>query len=144
MKNFLTSKDEFPPVHCRVFEDYDQLDRLAANRGYFPIGPEIDDRIETVGYVGLQNSTLHSGWVATMDDSTIKAEDQLKTLKAKISECLKRNETVIIGFCQTGHFSVGYSIYVKQKKPETPKQDESDLIQQEEQKAEAAFEKHLI
>jgi hypothetical protein len=113
MKNFLTSKDTFPPVLCHVFQDYDHLDRLAEKRGYSAVEQSKDDRIATIGYVGLQNSHLHSGWVATVDNSTIKALDQLETLKAKVSECLKRKETVIIGFCQTGHFSVGYSIYVK-------------------------------
>lgn len=113
MKNFLTSKDTFPPVQCHVFENADQTDRLAAKRGYFPVERGNDSRIETIGFVGLQNTTLHSGWVCTMDSETVKAEDMLKTLRAKIIECEKQKEAIIIGFYQTGWFSVGYSLYVK-------------------------------
>lgn len=113
MKNFIKPNEEFPPINCHVFDNYDHLDSLAKKRGYFPVEQRNDDSIETIGLVGLQNSNLHSGWVATMDDYSIKALDQLQTLKAKIAECLKRNENIIIGFCRTGHFSVGYSIYRK-------------------------------
>jgi hypothetical protein len=118
MKNFIKPNEEFPPINCHVFQDYDRLDALAAKRGY--ICPEIaqDDRIADRIGSGLQNSTLHSGWVATMGDSHVSVESQLETLKDKIKECLKRNEDIIIGFCQTGHFSIGYSIYRKQNKPE--------------------------
>jgi hypothetical protein len=118
MKNFIKPNEEFPPINCHVFEDYDHLDSLAEKRGYYPTEQTNDDRFETIGLVGLQNGLLHSGWVATADDCTTKAEDQLKTLKAKIAECLKRKETIIIGFCQTGWFSVGYSIYRKKNKSE--------------------------
>ena len=113
MKNFMKPNEKFPPVLCHVFDDADQTDALAVKRGYYPVEQHNDDQFQTVGFNGFQNSHLHSGWVATMDDSTIKALDQCETLKAKIIECQKRNETVIIGFYRTGHFSVGYSIYVK-------------------------------
>jgi hypothetical protein len=118
MKNFIEPNEEFPPINAKVFENYDRLDQLAKNRGYFPVEQSTDDKFETIGLVGLQNSSLHSGWVATADDYNIKALDQCQTLKAKITECLRRKEVIIIGFCQTGWFSVGYSIYRKENKKE--------------------------
>jgi hypothetical protein len=113
MKNFLTPKDNFPPVECHVFEDYDRLDALAKKRGYNSVERGNDDQIDYGIGVGAQNSSLHSGWVATMSDSIVNVDSQVRLLKDKIAECLKRKETVIIGFCRTGNFSVGYSIYVK-------------------------------
>jgi hypothetical protein len=115
MKNFLTPNDSFPPILCKVFSDYDRLDLLAEKRGYSSVEQSNDVRIETIGLVGLQNTSLHSGWVAIVDDYNIKAQDQVETLKAKISKCLELKEKIIIGFCQTGNFSVGYSIYRKRK-----------------------------
>ena len=115
MKNFIKQTDSFPPIKCRVFTNYDHLDALAAKRGYIAVECGNDDKIRTRSAVGLQNSSLHAGWIATMDDSTVKVQNQVELLKDKISECLKQKEAIIIGFCQTGHFSVGYSIYVKKK-----------------------------
>lgn len=121
MKNFLTPKDNFPPIRVKVFSkydknDYDKLDTLASKRGYFPIELTTDSTINPVCFSGLQNSHLHNGWIATVDDYDIKANSQIETLKLKIKECLNRKEKIIIGFCQTGHFSIGYSIYVKRQK----------------------------
>lgn len=114
-KAFITSKDAFPPITCHVFDNYDKLDKLAVIRGYHAVECGNDDRIGTVGAVGMQNSNLHSGWVATMGDSTVSVDAQLQLLRDKIKECETRGETVIIGFAQTGNFSVGYSIYIKDK-----------------------------
>lgn len=118
MKAFIKPNEKFPPIDCHVFEDYDRLDALAAKRGY--ICPEIaqDDRFANGIACGAQNGALHCGWVATMGDSTISVESQLELLREKIKECERRKETVIIGFCRTGNFSVGYSIYRKQNKTE--------------------------
>jgi hypothetical protein len=115
MKNFIKPDETFPPINCKVFENYDHLDLLANKRGFFAVERYDDTEIETIGLVGYDNTKLHSGWVATMDDNRIKALDQLKTLKAKISKCLEQNEDIIIGFCQTGLFSIGYSIYRRRK-----------------------------
>ena len=115
MKNFLKPNEEFPPIKCRVFENYGKLDALAEKRGYKAIECGNDDKIETHGLVGFQNSSLHCGWVATIDDYNVKALEQVELLKAKIKECLNRKEDIIVGFCQTGHFSIGYSIYRRQK-----------------------------
>ena len=114
MQNFLKATDEFPPVKCRVFTNYDQLDALAAKRGYESVECGNDDRIGSGSGVGLQNGSLHSGWIASIGDGErVNVLKQVELLKAKISECLSRKEAIIIGFCQTGHFSVGYSLYVK-------------------------------
>jgi len=115
VKNFLNVTDSFPPINCRVFENYDRLDALAAKRGYNAVECGNDDRIEYRFGTGLQNTTLHSGWIATMSQSDTDAQKMVELLKEKIAECLKRKEAIIIGFCRTGHFSVGYSIYVKKK-----------------------------
>jgi len=116
LKNFLTSKDTFPPVHCNVFQDYDRLDALAKKRGYHSIERRNDDKIATRSGTGLQNEHLHSGWIATMGDSGTDPKAMTELLKDKIKEAETRGETIIIGFCQTGWFSVGYTLYVKDKK----------------------------
>jgi hypothetical protein len=115
MKNFITSKDIFPPILAHVFEDYNKLDALAEKRGYKAVETSVDDTFQLIGFVGLQNGHLHSGWIALMDDYDVKSDDQIKLLKQKIAECENRGEKVIVGFCRTGHFSVGYSIYRKRK-----------------------------
>ena len=78
-----------------------------------PQGTSDADRVALRFGVGAQNSNLHSGWIGITGDYSVKPEIQVELLKEKISECLKRKEDVIIGFCRTGHFSIGYSIYVK-------------------------------
>jgi hypothetical protein len=61
----------------------------------------------------MQQRPLHSGWIATIGDSTHKPLDQIKLLNKKIEMCKSKGEDVIIGFCITGKFSIGYSIYRK-------------------------------
>jgi hypothetical protein len=115
MKNFINSNEEFPPINCRVFENYDHLDALAEKRGYHAVENENQAISWGINAIGLQNNALHAGWIATFDDSNVKAQSQVALLKEKIIECISRNESIIIGFCRTGNFSVGYSIYVKNK-----------------------------
>lgn len=121
--NFITDvvnlKDE-PTINVKVFskysdEDYDTLDQLAKDKGYEVIEPTKDTEIETEGAVGMQNSTLHSGWIATISDGVrMQVEDQVKLLNKKIQLCKQdKGEDIIVGFCQTGKFSIGYTIYVK-------------------------------
>jgi len=115
MRNFILQK-EFPiepPIKVKIFQDYDKLDRMAEKTGYQSIEPNEDVKIESIGHVGMQNSNLHCGWVATLGDSSHNPENQIKTLNEKVKMCIKNGERVKVGFCQTGHFSVGYSIYRK-------------------------------
>ena len=117
MKNFLTKQDVpiKTPIQVKVFQDYDKLDIQANKKGYTAIEPDIDQKVYTEGSVGLQQANLHCGWIAIISDSRHKAEDQISLLNKKIGQCIELEEKIIIGFCQTGHFSIGYSIYVKIK-----------------------------
>jgi hypothetical protein len=119
MKNFIETETVTVPVRTRVFEDYDKLDALAKKRGYHSVDQGMDKNIHDldvpVGLVGLQNNCLHSGWVATMDDHDVKAKDQITLLNLKMAKCRELGEKIIVGFCQTGNFSIGYSIYVKKE-----------------------------
>jgi len=117
-KTFLRPTDTFPPFRVKIFskyggETYDDLDAKAEKLGYDAVEPSTDERIEMIGSCGLQNNTLHSGWIATMSDGKHKQKDQIETLRKKLQICKDRGKEVIVGFCQTGHFSIGYSIYVK-------------------------------
>ena len=120
MKTFL-KKSDFPlptndgPINARVHQDYDKLDALAAKRGYQAIEPRGDEDIATPGNVGMQNSNLHCGWIATMGDPGHQVDKMIECLNGKVKQCLERGEEVLVGFCQTGWFSVGYSIYVKEE-----------------------------
>jgi hypothetical protein len=97
-----------------IHGDYDALDAMAKKRGYNSVECSNDDRIVERGEVGFQNGNLHCGWIATWSETGTKALDQLELLKEKLIECEKRKEVVIVGFCQTGNFSIGYSIYRKE------------------------------
>ncbi len=118
MKNFLTKQDIpiKPPIQVRIFRDYNKLDRLANKRGYLQVEPSLDSKPDLNIYpVGLQQSSLHSGWIATWGDNSHNPGKQIELLNEKIQTCIENKENVIIGFCQTGNFSIGYSIYVKIK-----------------------------
>lgn len=117
--NFITEKIESFPINVKVFsrygeEDYDTLDNLAEEQGYLAINDESDEKVEHNLLVGMQNSKLHCGWIATFDDYNVKAMHQIALLNTKIGICKSKGEDIIIGFCQTGKFSIGYTIYVKQ------------------------------
>ncbi len=115
MKNLISQKDFpiEPPIKVKIFQDYNKLDRDMVKVGYSPTEPREDTTIDTNGYVGIQNSRLHSGWIATMGDSSHHVEDQIRLLNEKVKICIEMKEKVKVGFCQTGHFSIGYTIYVK-------------------------------
>ena len=115
MRNFIAQKDFpiEPPIRAKIFQDYDKLDRDIAKVGYIPTEPHEDTTIDTNGCVGMQNSRLHSGWIATMGDDSHHVKDQIRLLNEKVKMCIENGEKVKVGFCQTGHFSIGYSIYKK-------------------------------
>lgn len=122
--NFITEIPDSFPIPVKVFskyseENYDTLDDLAKNQGYEAVESETDEEFRSCSQenrlVGLQNSKLHSGWIATMNDYDVKAEQQIGLLKEKVKCCKAKGEDIIVGFCQTGQFSIGYSIYVKKK-----------------------------
>lgn len=115
MRQFLTPKDKFPPITCRVFQDYDKLDAIAEARGYKAVEPEFDEKYEAKVGSGSGNGSLHCGWIATVGDTNISVNAQVDLLKAKIARCVELKENVIIGFCQTGNFSISYSIYVRSR-----------------------------
>jgi len=119
--NFITDEVKTFPINVNVFSkysenNYDTLDNLAEQKGYYPIESESDEKIETSGLIGMQNSKLHCGWIATIGDpNRINCMHQIELLNKKIVECKSKGEEILIGFCQTGKFSVGYTIYVKRK-----------------------------
>ena len=118
MKQFLRIS-EFPlavdqRINVKVWQDYDALDTLATKRGYQPIEPHNDEDVVLDGLrVGAQNWSLHSGWIATMGDSYHVVQDMITLLNGKVEKVRNNGNRLIVGFCQTGNFSVGYSIYVK-------------------------------
>lgn len=117
MKIFL-KKSDFPipidgPIRVKVYQDYDKLDALAAKRDYRAIECRDDEHISAPGNVGAQNGNLHCGWIATMGDSEHQVDKMIECLNDKVKTCLERGEKIIVGFNQTGWFSIGYSIYVK-------------------------------
>ena len=123
MKNFLMQKN-FPlnpnrQIQVRVFskysgKGYDYLDDMARKRGYLSIEPGVDEIINFPGVaVGMGNAPLHSGWIATIGDESHNVEGMINLLNKKIEVLVTRKQKFIVGFCQTGHFSVGYSIYIK-------------------------------
>jgi hypothetical protein len=118
MKQFLEIS-EFPlavdqRINVRVWQDYDALDTMAYVKGFKSIEPSEDELFDKNGLmVGMQNGYLHSGWIATMGDSCHVVEDMIIPLNRKVQKIKERGVGLLVGFCQTGHFSVGYSIYVK-------------------------------
>ena len=123
MKQFL-ERSEFPlvvdqSIDVRVWDDYDALDKFAAKMGYRFIEPRNDEWFEGDGLrVGMQNWSLHSGWIATMGDSAHVVGDMITLLNRKVQRIRERGVGLMVGFCQTGHFSVGYTIYVKGERNE--------------------------
>jgi hypothetical protein len=123
MKQFL-EMSKFPlavdqRISVKVWQDYDALDQLMARMGYESIEPFQDERIDGNGLrVGMQNRSLHSGWIATMGDSYHVVGDMIRLLNRKVRRVKDRGVGLLVGFCQTGHFSVGYTIYVKGERNE--------------------------
>ncbi len=113
--NFIKDRIEELPIKSKVFQDYDMLDELAEKQGYFAkeMSNDEDIPLEGLNRVGFSNRHLHSGWIATMGDRYTNPQNQIKALNQKIDLCKSKGEDIIIGFCRTGNFSVGYSIYVK-------------------------------
>jgi hypothetical protein len=100
----------------KIFTDYDELDALAKAFGYNSPTPEQNT-----------NDSL-SGWIATMGDSMHNpirmlrdAMQKLRNVKYeeicdKSGKIIKTKSThidAVMGFCQTGNFSIGYTIYIK-------------------------------
>jgi len=89
-------KENFPlsvPVKTPVNQDYDAMDRTAIKRGY--------------------SGVYSSGWIATMGVSSHDPKRMLEEFNRKGEAATREGIPWIAGFCQTGHFSVGYTIYVK-------------------------------
>ena len=84
-------------ITARIWQDYDALDAHAIAHGFNPI--EGDSRL--------------TGWIPTMGDETHSTEGSINELNSKLADARAEGKTVILGFCQTGNFSVGYTIYVK-------------------------------
>ena len=85
------------PVKVKVWQNYDALDKYAAK----------------LGYIVPNNNTSLCGWIATIGDDFHDPVSMIKDANSKL-ECAKAlHKEAIIGLCQTGNFSVGYTIYVK-------------------------------
>jgi len=125
MKSFIkdvVNLNDKPIINVKVYskystEDYDKLDSLAQRRGYHAVEPREDEKVAYKDGTGMDNRSLHSGWIATIDDGVqVQALQQVQQLNEKIQLCKQqKGEDIIVGFCQTGHFSIGYTIYVKGK-----------------------------
>lgn len=123
MKTFISdvvNLNDRPIINVKVFskystDNYDKLDKLAEEKGYLLVEPAVDEDVPFKDGTGMGNTHLHSGWIATVDDGVkVQALRQIEQLNEKIKRCKQqKGEDIIVGFCQTGKFSIGYSIYVK-------------------------------
>ena len=114
--SFLTIKD-FPlnpdgKIDAHVFSDSDVSDAVALKAGF-----EFDKSYSIIDTqslsVGFDNSSLNFGWIATMSDGrNHNIQDMITLLNWKVEE-ISQTKNLIVGFYQTGHFSVGYTIYTK-------------------------------
>jgi hypothetical protein len=85
----------------KVFTDYDELDALAKANGYQSPTPE-------------QNvNESRCGWIATMGDESHNPISMLREAMQKLRDAQKKHGDAIMGFCQTGNFSISYTIYIK-------------------------------
>jgi hypothetical protein len=85
----------------KVFTDYDELDALAKAFGYDSPTPE-------------QNvNESRCGWIATMGDESHNPTSMLREAMQKFTAIQLRYGDSIMGFCQTGNFSIGFTIYVR-------------------------------
>lgn len=91
----------------KVFTDYDELDALAKAHGYADKG----------------NSSEYCGWFATMGDEFHNPISMLREAMQKLRYAQKKYGDAIMGFCQTGNFSVSYTIYVRVKRCDIKKHD---------------------
>ena len=125
MKSFIkdvVNLDDKPIINVKIYskystDNYDKLDNLAKQKGYYAVEPAVDEEVEYKNGTGMGNTHLHCGWIATVDDGIrVQHKQQVQQLNEKMQFCKQqKGEDIIVGFCQTGHFSVGYTIYRKQK-----------------------------
>ena len=87
------------PVQIKVWQNYDALDNYAKKLGYS---------------VPENCPTSLTGWIATMGDEIYDPKTMLAEANQKLLNVQQiHKKDAIIGLCQTGNFSVGYTIYVK-------------------------------
>ena len=123
-KQFL-ERSEFPlavdhRISVTVWQDYDALDALMGAKGYVCPEPWKDEAFPLDSLrVGASNSQLHSGWIATMGDGGLHSvKDMIELLNRKVAKLKEQKKCFLVGFCRTGNFTVGYSIYVKGERDE--------------------------
>lgn len=86
------------PVKVKVWRDYNALDKY----------------VEKLGYTVKHNTpTSLCGWIATMGDSCHDPQRMINEANEKLETAQQLHKGAIIGLCQTGNFSVGYTIYVR-------------------------------
>jgi hypothetical protein len=85
------------PCTLRVHTDYDGLDKYAKKLGYQDHGNDKD----------------FCGWIATMGDESHDPRRMIEEANEKLLLTQKHFDKAVIGLCQTGNFSVGYTIYTK-------------------------------
>lgn len=94
---YFTNKQVSIPVKLKIHTDYDKLDAMA----------------EKLGFENHGNDKDYCGWIATMGDEFHNPKLMLEGANQKLLNAQRNFKEAIIGFCQTGNFSVGYSIYTK-------------------------------
>jgi len=87
------------PCHVKVHRDYDALDAYAKKLGYDNHG----------------NDSTFCGWIATMGSGINDPEYMMNQANDKLENAQRLFDKAVIGLCQTGNFSVGYTIYTKGK-----------------------------
>jgi hypothetical protein len=98
MKNF-GEKPLTIPCTLKVHSNYDRLDKLA----------------EKLGFNNHGNDSSFCGWITTMGDSIHNPQTMMQEANEKLLNAQKNYTRAMIGLCQTGNFSVGYTIYTKGK-----------------------------
>jgi hypothetical protein len=98
MQNF-SIKPLTIPCTLKVHSDYDKLDKLAEKRGF----------------INHKNDSRFCGWIATMGDGMYDPKRMIQEANEKLLNAQKSYTYAMIGLCQTGNFSVGYTIYTKSK-----------------------------
>jgi len=88
-------------LKVRVWQDYDALDAHAKAHGFKTPTPDADPE--------------YTGWIATLGDESHNPKKMIGSLNGKLERCKERGEVVTVGFCQTGNFSVGYTIYKQER-----------------------------
>lgn len=109
-------------IRQKIFTDYDELDALAKAFGYDSPTPEQNTNNSLSGWIATMGDSMHNP-IRMLRDAMQKLRNvKYKEICDKAGKIIKTESThvdAVMGFCQTGNFSIGYTIYTKDKKCKT-------------------------